>query len=74
LFGALWNVALLKHATPALHWIDVYGRIGVITLIGFHIIASGLSLIFLMFIATERAGGVLKLNWLRRVWACSRFF
>ena len=64
LFGVLWNVAMLQTLTAPLHRVDLVARFGVIGLIVFHVAASGLSSLFLAFVATESVGGSAKLRWL----------
>jgi hypothetical protein len=66
LFGVLWNVSCLRHGSPALHRVDVYGRAGVVALICFHVLTSGLSPILFIFVMTEILGGVLKWGWLQK--------
>lgn len=64
LFGVLWNIAMLTEAAPRLHRIDLVARLGVISLILYHIVWSGLPPIFVLFVLTEASGGVAKLLWL----------
>ena len=64
LFGVLWNVAMLSVRTPSLHQVDLVARLGVIGLIVYHIAVSGLSPVFLAFVATEVVGAGFKLRWL----------
>jgi hypothetical protein len=64
LFGILWNVVMLSTDQRSLQRIDVTARFGVIALILYHISQSSLSLVFLLFVLTELAGGVAKLVWM----------
>ncbi len=64
-FGVLWNIAMLKLMDPNIHKVDLVARLWLIGLILFHIVWSGLSPVFSVFIITEIVGGVLKMNWLR---------
>ncbi|MFK8020442.1 MAG: hypothetical protein AB8B86_11770 [Pseudomonadales bacterium] len=66
-FGVLWNVAMLRSFDPNLHKIDLIARAWLIGLVVFHIIMSGLSPIFSVFILTEIIGGVFKIKWLRTI-------
>lgn len=65
LFGVLWNIAMLTSAESRLHGTDLVARLGVVALIFFHIALSGLSLVFVLFVLTELAGGAAKYFWLR---------
>ena len=66
LFGAAWNIVMLRNAGAGAHHIDLAARLGVISLIAFHIAFSGLSPLFVVFIVTELVGGAAKWIWLRR--------
>lgn len=66
LFGVLWNIAMLTESAPRLHRVDLVARGGVISLILFHVITSGLPAVFGLFVLTEFSGGVAKYFWLAK--------
>ena len=66
LLGVSFNALLLKTTLPTPHKINVLARFGVIILISYHLIYSGLPIIFCLFIVTELVGGVATLYWLKR--------
>jgi hypothetical protein len=65
LLGVAFNVMLLNTDVPKLHWTNIIARSGVVMLIMYHIIFSNLPALFAIFIATEIAGGLATVRWLR---------
>ncbi len=65
LFGVLWNIAMLTEGEQRLHRVDQISRLCVIALIVFHIVFSGLPLVFSLFVLTELSGLTAKALWLR---------
>ncbi len=64
LFGVLWNIIMLTSVDRRHHLIDMVARAGVIGLLLWHFLFSNLPPIFLIFVATELIGAVVKSNWL----------
>jgi hypothetical protein len=65
LLGVAFNVVMLRSQSASPHLINVVARLGVVILISYQIISSGLPLIFGAFIATEIMGGLATIYWLR---------
>lgn len=61
-----WCIARIRMPNPTMGWLDVYARFVVAALVLGYVGLAGVSIVFLLFLATEVVGALVEIHALRR--------